>query len=313
MANLELAEQNARKGKQHRACIQDFDKDREYKLLSLQRDLAEGDYKTSEYSSFKIYEPKEREIFKLPYYPDRIVHHAIINILGESWIDILIPDTYACIKGRGIHAAANKVKEMLREDVKSTTYCLKIDIRKYFPSINKDIMKAIVTPTICDQKLLKVVCEIIDSSENGLPIGNYLSQYLSNLYLNGFDHYVKNDLKVKNYVRYADDMVFLSSSKSELWGIFNKISVYLYTNLRLTIKPNYQVFKVDDRGIDFVGYVFRHTHTGLRKSIKVSFAKKVHKMKYYAPQIIKNKTASWYGWCVHCNAVHLIKKLYDKD
>lgn len=313
MANLELAEQNARKGKQHRACIQDFDKDREYRLLSLQRDLAGGKYRTSKYSSFKIYEPKEREIFKLPYYPDRIVHHAVINVLGQSWIDLLIPDTYACIKGRGIHAAASRVKSILREDPLGSSYCLKIDIRKYFPSINKDIMKRIVSQTIEDSKLLKVVCEIIDSSENGLPIGNYLSQYLSNLYLNDFDHFVKNDLKVKNYVRYADDMIFLSSSKSELWDIFNKISVYLYTKLRLTIKPNYQVFMVDIRGIDFVGYVFRHSHTRLRKSIKVSFAKKVHMMKYYAPQIIKNKTASWYGWCVHCDAVHLIKKLYDKD
>lgn len=144
--------------------------------------LKAGTYRTSEYSTFKIYEPKEREIFRLPYYPDRIVHHAVMNVLEPIWLSVFTADTYSCIKKRGIHAAARKLRRVIDKDKPGCAYCLKIDIRKFYPSVNNEVLKSIVRRKLKDTRLLQLLDEIIDSAE-GLPIGNYLSQYLANLIL----------------------------------------------------------------------------------------------------------------------------------
>ncbi len=146
--------------------------------------------------------------------------------------------------------------------------------------------------------------EIIDSTI-GLPIGNYLSQYFANFYLTYFDHWIKEDNAIKNYFRYADDIVILSSNKEHLHNILRDIRAYFKDKLKLEIKNTYQIFPVEARGIDFVGYVFYHTHTRLRKSIKKRFAKAVSKIK--DPQVI----AAYYGWAKHCNSKHLLKKLLN--
>ncbi|MDR1338620.1 MAG: RNA-directed DNA polymerase, partial [Prevotellaceae bacterium] len=178
-----------------------------YNLLKLHETLKAGSFRTSKYTTFTIYEPKEREIFRLPYYPDRIVHHAVMNILEPVWLSIFTADTYSCIKYRGIHATAGKVKKALK-DVEGTAYCLKLDIRKFYPSIDHDILKQIIRRKIKDIRLLALLDEIIDSAD-GVPIGNYLSQYFANLYLAYFDHYIKETEQVKYYFRYADDIVIL--------------------------------------------------------------------------------------------------------
>ena len=162
---------------------------REQNIQELHHQLMEGTFRTSPYDIFKIYTPKERDIYRLPYYPDRIVHHAVMNILEPIWCSIFTADTYSCIKGKGIHAAARKLKQYLREDPPGTRYCLKIDIRKYYPSIDHDILKQIIRRKIKDRRLLALLDEIIDSAE-GVPIGNYLSQYFANLYLAYFDHWI---------------------------------------------------------------------------------------------------------------------------
>lgn len=141
---------------------------------------------------------KERLIHKLPYYPDRIVHHAIMNVVEPIWVGRMTADTYANIKGRGIHKCAEKLKHTLYVDPKGTFYCLQLDIKKYYPSIDHEIMKAEVRLTIKDERLLALIDEIIDSCE-GLPIGNYLSQYLANLYLSRFDHRIKEVHHVRHY------------------------------------------------------------------------------------------------------------------
>lgn len=226
--NLYLADKKARRNKSNRKDIKEFDQNKEESLKKLQQDLINGTYKTSEYNTFIIREPKERLIFRLPYYPDRIVHHAVMNIMEPIWVSIFIKDTYSCIKHRGIHEALHNVKEALK-DVDNTTYCLKLDIRKFYPSINH------------------VLDEIIDSAE-GVPIGNYLSQFFANLYLTYFDHWLKEDKQVKYYFRYADDIVILHNNKEYLWSLFEEMKQYIAT-LKLSFKDNYQVFKVEDRGI----------------------------------------------------------------
>ena len=239
--NLRLADERARKGKLRSYGVKLHDRNKEANLLSLHEALKAGTYRTSEYSTFTIYEPKEREIFRLPYFPDRIVHHAVMNILEPIWVSIFTADTYSCIKGRGIQAAANKLRRVIDRDKAGCAYCLKIDIRKFYPSIDHTVLKSIVRRKIKDTRLLNLLDEIIDSAE-GLPIGNYLSQYLANLVLTYFDHWVKEVKRVRYYFRYADDIVVLHSDKKTLHALLAEFESYLAANVKLEIKQNKQDF-----------------------------------------------------------------------
>lgn len=268
MDNLRLADERARKGKTHSYGVRVHDKHAEADLLALHEALKAGTYKTSEYSIFTIYEPKERIIYRLPYFPDRIVHHAIMNILEPVWVSVFTADTYSCIKGRGIQAAADKVRKAIDRDKPGCAYCLKIDIRKFYPSIDHDVLKAIVRRKIKDTRLLKLLDEIIDSAE-GLPIGNYL------------------------------------------------------TGLKLHVKDNKQIFPVakdhkdrHGRGIDFLGFVFYHNETRLRKRIKQNLCRKVAKLrkrkKPLTNEEFKQRIASWWGWAKHSDSEYFINKLNSK-
>jgi RNA-directed DNA polymerase len=299
--NLRLADTIARKGKLKQPGVIEFDMNRQANIIKLHEILKNKLYKTSPYTTFTIFEPKERIISRLPYFPDRITHHAIMNVLEPVFVSMFTRDTYNCIKKRGIYAAAKALKTAL-QNIPDTQYCLKLDVRKFYPSVDHDILKNLLRRKIKDKDLLWLLDEIINSTD-GLPIGNYLSQYFANFYLAYFDHWLKEDLHVKYYFRYADDMVILASEKPVLHSLLSEIRNYLRDRMKLEIKDNYQIFPVDARGIDFVGYVFFHTYTRLRKSIKQNFARMLHKRR--SPQSI----ASYKGWAFHCNGRHLLKKL----
>jgi len=299
--NLHLADAIARKGKAKQYGVIAHDKNREANILALHEMLVNKTYRTSPYSTFTIYEPKEREIFRLPYFPDRIVHHAVMNVLEPIFMATFTADTYSCIKGKGIHAAVRAMKEAL-QDPAVTRYCLKLDIKKFYPSIDHRVLKQLLRRKFKDEDLLWLLDGIIDSAP-GLPIGNYLSQYLASFYLSYFDHWIKEELRVKHYFRYADDIVILAPEKPYLHNLFLQIRDHLSTKLNLVIKGNHQVFPVEIRGIDFLGYRFFGTHTLLRKSIKQNFARKV------AKGIRRPSLASYRGWSIHCNSRNLLKKL----
>jgi RNA-directed DNA polymerase len=299
--NLELADIKARKSKRNRNDVLSHDKEKDLNILKLNETLLNKTFRTSEYKVFKINEGKERIISSLPYYPDRIVHHAIMNKLEPVFTSLFTSNTYSCIKGRGIHGAANAVKKALK-DVSNTKYCLKLDIKQFYPSIDHDILKEILRRKIKDKDLLWLLDEIIDSSD-GVPIGNYLSQYFANLYLTYFDHWLKEVKKVTYYFRYADDIVVLHSSKEYLHELLAEMREYLKVKLKLTIKSNYQVFVVSIRGIDFVGYVFFHTHTLLRKTIKKRFARMMYRRRN------RQSFSAYNGWVIHCNGKHLMKQI----
>jgi len=299
--NLRLADQKARKGKLDQYGVRMHDRAREANIILLHEMLKNKTYTTSAYTTFKIYEPKEREVFKLPYFPDRIVHHAIMNILEPIFTSTFTTDTYSCIKGKGIHGALKSLKSAL-QDVPGTQYCLKLDIKKFYPSVDHDILKHLLRRKFKDHELLWLLDNIIDSAQ-GLPIGNYLSQYFANFYLTYFDHWLKEELCVKYYFRYADDLVFLSGNKPYLHNLLSIISKYLSEKLHLSVKGNYQVFPVSARSIDFVGYKFYHTHILMRKSIKKNFARMIAGNKNRASIV------SYNGWAHHCNSKHLLKKL----
>lgn len=308
--NLYEADKRARRQKSHRPEVMLFDKNKDKLLLDLQRKLINGEYETSEYYVFKIYEPKEREIFKLPYYPDRIVHHAIMNIMEPIWVSAFVKGTYSCIRKRGIHKALKDVKFALKDEI-NTQYCLKLDIRKFYPSIDHDILKTIIRKKIKDKRLLSLLDEIIESAQ-GVPIGNYLSQFFANLYLTYLDHWIKEQKKVRYYFRYADDIVILGGDKQQLRDLFYDIQDYLNNKLKLNFKDNWQIFKVDSRGIDFVGYRVFHTHTLLRKRIKKRFCKKINKLnkkQNLDKDTYKQKICSYIGWIKYCNGRNLLNKM----
>lgn len=299
--NLQLADSIARKGKLKQPGVMSHDKNRDSNIQKLHESLNNKTYRTSEYTTFTIHEPKERIIFRLPYYPDRIVHHAVMNVLEPLFVSTFTADTYSCIKRRGIHAAASSVKNALR-DKNNTKYCLKLDITKFYPNVDHTVLKLLLRKKIKDTDLLWLLDGIIDSAD-GLPIGNYLSQYFANFYLTYFDHWIKQDRLVKYYFRYADDLVILSDNKPYLHQLLFDIRLYLQENLKLELKHNYQIFPVDSRGIDFVGYVFYHTHVRLRKTIKQNFARMLSKNPNQA------SIASYRGWLKHCNAINLSNTL----
>ena len=168
--NLRLADIKARRGKLKSYGVIKHDTHQDDNLYKLQKTLLECVYKTSKYDIFQIYEPKERDIYRPPYYPDRITHHAVMNVLESVWTSIFITDTYSCIKNRGIHAAAIKLSSQLYKDPIGTKYCLKLDIRKFYPSIDHLILKQIVRRKIKDSRLLILLDEIIDSVDSGVPI-----------------------------------------------------------------------------------------------------------------------------------------------
>lgn len=299
--NLQLADAKAQKGKAQQYGVILHNRNKEANILKLHEMLLNKTYSTSNYSTFKVYEPKEREVFRLPYFPDRITHHAVMNVLEPIFMACFTNDTYSCIKGKGIHAAANALKTALI-DHRGTQYCLKLDIKKFYPNVNHAVLKQLLRRKFKDADLLWLLDEIIDSA-NGLPIGNYLSQYFANFYLTYFDHWIKETKAVKYYFRYADDIVILSDNKPHLHELLAEIKHYLHHQLALTVKENYQVFPVAARSIDFVGYRFYHTHILLRKTIKQRFAKAVKKKNN------KASLASYWGWAKHCNSKNLIKKL----
>ena len=307
--NLRLADEKARKGKKRSRGVRLFDRDREGNLERLHYLLLSGDYHTSRYTFFKVHDPKERTIARLPYYPDRIVHHAIMIVCGPIWEKLYTRDTYACIPGRGGHACRARIKEDMRKDPEGTKYCLKLDIRHYYPSVDHEIMKGIIRRKIKDVRLLRLLDEIIDSAP-GLPIGNYLSQSLANVYLAYMDHYIKEVAKVKYYYRYVDDIVVLSGDKEELRQALAVFRTQL-GNLSLEVKPNWQIFPVEARGVDFLGFVFRHEYIRLRKRIKHNIFKACKKIRN-APMGMKAKkqaVASYIGWLKYTNSIHLTQTI----
>lgn len=297
--NLRLADKKASRGKSFQKGVIDHRKNQEQNISKLHFLLRNQEFKTSPYLNFQIKEDKIRDISRLPYMPDRICQHALCNIIEPILTASFTVDTYSAIKGKGLHKASFAVRDQLKKD-SSLQYCLKLDIRKFYPSVKNEILKKLLRRKLKCTNTLNLIDGIIDSAI-GLPLGNYLSQPLANFYLNGFDHYLKQDLKVENYSRYCDDIVILADNKPYLHDLLIKIKEYLRINLELEVKSNHQVFPVS-RGIDFCGYVVYSTHVKLRPRIKKRFVKMMFKNRN------SKSIASYIGWMRHSNSKHLEKK-----
>ena len=292
--NIREAHRNARKRKTHYKEVKEVDADVDKYCYEIQAMLRDKTFVNGQYEIFKkIEKGKEREIYKLPYFPDRIVHHAIMQVLEPIWKKTLIADTYQSIKGRGIHKAKNKIQPLLRKY--KIQYALKMDIKKFYPSIDNEILKQILRKKLKCKDTLWLLDTIVDSTQ-GVPIGNYLSQYFGNLYLTYVDHEVKEKLGVRHYFRYCDDIVVLDNSKERLHNIRVAV-VGRVAKLKLVLKGNYQVQRIEDRGLDFLGYRMFHTYTLLRTRV-ANGLKKASKLE---------SLASYNGWVVSSSGYNLAK------
>lgn len=314
LENIQMAHHNARRGKTHYREVKMIDANPEYYFQQIHDMLKNMTFKNAPYQVFTkaTDNGKLREIYKLPYFPDRIIHHCIMQIMEPIWFPTLIRDTYSAIKGRGIHDGVRRIKKALRDEA-GTRFCLKLDVKKFYPSVDHDVLKHIIRKKIKDVKLLWILDTIIDST-SGLPIGNYLSQYFGNLYLSELDHWVKEKRQVHYYYRYCDDIVIFGQSKEYLHNLRDEINYFLEDTLKLIMKNNWQVFPTDSRGIDFLGYRFFHGYTLLRKNIANRYKRKMlyvqrnwARMKY--EQAI-NSIMSYWGWMKHANTRNLINRYF---
>ena len=277
---LYQAYKRASLGKGNKKKVLVYSKDLERNLIELKKELENNTYKVSEYNSFVIYEPKVRIIKALPF-KDRVVQQWYIKeFIISNILPKFIYDSYACLDNKGTHKAVNRVQYFMREMKREygKYYILKCDIKKFFNNIDRDILYKIINKHIIDKKVLNLTKILIfdDDKKKSLPIGNYCSQYFSNIYLNEFDYFIKYKLKIKYYVRLADDFVILLENKEECKKILNEIIIFLDKELKLELNNRTKYFS-NTLGVDFCGYRIFETHKIIRKRIKKNIRKKISK------------------------------------
>jgi RNA-directed DNA polymerase len=252
--NLLEAYRKARKGSSHSRDAILYSLDLHRNLANLQQLLVDGKAEVGNYHYFTIFDPKERIICAAPF-GERVLHHAVMNVFGKRLEQHLIHDTYACRKGKGTERALLKAFD----NTADTAWFLKLDMRKYFDSIDHDILKCKLRRVCKDRDLLRLLDQIIDSycvsAGKGIPIGNLTSQHFANFYLSFFDHHVKDVLRIKWYVRYMDDCILWASTKEELIACKKELTGYLESELRLTLK--YSVINKTCSGVPFLGFLLK--------------------------------------------------------
>ena len=257
--NLYLAAKKAFRGKKLKHTVAPFYFNLEKEIIKIGKSLLDETYYPSPYKVFKIYEPKERNICCAEF-QDRVVHHAITNILEPIFERKLIDDTYACRAGKGTHAALKKSQQLVRK----YNYYLKCDIKKYFESIDHEVIINILEKIFKDERLVNLFKKIISHQPpytekgKGLPIGNLTSQHMANIYLGQLDLFVKHELKCQGYLRYMDDFILFSNDKKELGVFLEKIRFYLKKELNLKLKEKVVRIAPVSEGLPFLGHrVFR--------------------------------------------------------
>ena len=273
--NVRLAWLKARRHKTSKNVVKNFSKNVNKNLSIVQKNLKSKPAILSSYSQFTIYEPKERLISVVPFI-DRVMHHAIMNVLEPVFEKQFIYHTYACRKGKGSHKA---IKYAFCK-AKNCEYFLKLDVKKYFDNIDHEILKFKLARIIKDKECLDLLYNIINSFsiEKGLPIGNLTSQFFANLYLSELDHFVLEKLKPCGYCRYMDDFILFSNSKIDLKKMLNSIESFCLNNLLLTLKP-YILGKCKD-GIAFLGYKISSKNADLLQKSKKRKKQKLKSINY---------------------------------
>lgn len=316
--NLMLAYCLASRGKKRMRNVARFAENLDENIAAIRDKLVSKTFSTSPYQQKMVHVPKTRVIYVLPFSPDRIVQHALMNIVGPIWDRLMINESYACRPGKGQHAGSRKAMEFVRR----YAYFLQCDIAKFYPSIDHEIAARIVRKKIKCVDTLWLLDDIIYSFPGGknAPIGNYTSQWLGNLYLSELDRFVKDVLRVKGYVRYCDDFILFSDNKAELHQFKEEIRDFLMEKLQLSY--SYAEVNPVKNGLDFLGYRHFRTHILLRKSTAVRVRRRLSKLpsllasgKVSADQARSSiaSTRGWLKWaCTHNLAVSLHLDLLEK-
>ena len=289
--------------------MQEFEFNLEDNLFQLQRELTVKTYQHSNYTSFYIKDPKLRLINKACV-RDRVLHHAIFRVLYQIFDKSFVHDSYSCRLGKGTHKAVNRLERFslkLSKNNKDNFFCLKCDVKKFFDSINQNILLKLMERKIEDNDTLWLVEKIVKSFDKGLPLGNVTSQLFANIYLNELDQFVKHNLKEKYYLRYCDDFLILSCDKNELLKLIKPLNEFLKTNLNLLLHPNKIILRKYSQGIDFLGYVVRPHYRALRTKTKRRILRKAEKGK-----ITELNLPSYFGVLGHCRG-HAIRQLIIKS
>lgn len=330
--NLLLAYRRAAKGKRGQSNVAFFEHNLEENLLGLQEALVTQTYQPGDYSSFFIHEPKRRLISAAPF-RDRVVHHALCNLIEPTFERAFIRDSYANRKNKGTHAAIDRVQYFARRH----PYVLQLDVRQFFPSIDYAILRTTLEAKVKDQRVLWLIDQILAGGSGilndqydiiffpgddlfaanrsrGLPIGNLTSQFWANCYMNPFDHFVKRQLGVKGYVRYVDDLVVFGDNKATLWQWKLAVEDRL-AQLRMTVHPGCHPKPVTE-GIPFLGFTIYPNQRRVKQRKVVHFTRRYRKnlATYQASEITLDElNASVQGWVNHvryANTLGLRKTLF---
>ncbi len=329
--NLLQAARKAQRGKRYRLGVARFHFNLEPELWALHEALAQHTYRPGPYRSFTIYEPKQRLISAAPY-RDRVVHHALCNILEPIFERVFIPDSYACRRGKGTHPAVRRCQQLARRH----RYVLKADVCKFFPSLDHALLKGALARKIRDPDVLWLVGLLIDHSNEqelvqdwfpgddlfgpcerrrGLPIGNQTSQFFANVYLDPLDHFVRERLRLGSYVRYVDDLVVFADDKQHLAVVREEVGRFL-ARLRLRLHPHKSVIFPTRQGIRFLGYRVYRSHLGLVPDNVWRFRRRLRYLqRQYARSRIsladaRRQIVSWIGHARQADTYGLRRRLF---
>ncbi|MCX5785541.1 MAG: reverse transcriptase domain-containing protein [Elusimicrobia bacterium] len=333
--NMYEAFRKAAKGKSLRLDCAGFAYNREREIFKLQAELLDGTYRHGPYREFEVRDPKRRQV-KAARFCDRVVHHALCNIIEPIFEARFIPDSFACRKGKGTFAALARCSALARRF--STGYVLKADISKFFYSVDHAIMLNTLGRRIADKRVLALIAEILGSSEDkrfrsyfpnddlfalqrptGIPIGNLTSQLFSNIYLTELDYFVKQELRWKPYLRYMDDFLFFGPDKKELWFVLSRIEAFLAEKLRLRVHPEKRTVSPVKCGIDWVGYTVFPERVRVRRRNIFRFRSRNRKLRelFKRGRIhvrdIKQSVMSFCAYTSHADANKLTRDLLELE
>lgn len=317
-------------GKRNKLDVQQFERHLEDNIFQLHQSLENKTYKHSPYKSFYIFDPKVRHIHKA-IVKDRILHHALFRQIYAIFDKTFISDSYSCRKEKGIHKAVDRFQKFGRKATQNNTrnvFVLKCDVKKFFATIDHNVLKNLIEIKIKDKDAIWLINEIIDSfyseftktfnEKKGAPIGNLTSQLFANIYLNKLDQFLKQTLKVKYYIRYTDDFVILDHREVELKNIIEPIQNFLKQKLKLNLHPNKTVIRKYRQGIDFLGYIsfpycrFPRVKTLQRILRKTEENIKQAKQGKITVKSLDNSLQSYFGFLKHCDSYNIQQDLKNQ-
>lgn len=312
LENIKFAIIKASENKRNRRSVKRILSDIDFYALKLQNLLLNNQFTPTNPVQKEVIKKngKKRTVYMVPFYPDLCVQWAVINAMEESvFMKGMYYHSYGSIPERGPHKAKKAVEKWVRKDKRYTKYCLSVDIDNFYPTVNCGILKNMLRKHIKDYNALSLIERIIDVHDIGTPMGLYSSPWLANFYLQEFDHFVKEQLHIKYYARYTDNMLFFGNNKKKLHKAFGEIVKYL-KSIGLSLNDDWQVYKVDSRPVDFVGYRFFRDHTEIRKKTSLRMKRRIAKI--YKKPILSYKDAavimSYTGVTKKCNAHKFYKK-----